>query len=478
MTNEFDSIFSEVMESTTKPSIQTSNADDMADLDELISMAADEQNKHFYPHLPPDLPTNPDEILLPGEDDDDETPTSPISKAVTLFTPELNNSADSSIGTSRSFIFILELLMIIEINEDASWVLTIIFSLELEPVGEKKDPEKIKCLLQHNLDLQKPLEKLIKDLKLRLVHLKTKKLLINAEIDEEHDRQFSKVRDVQNGETLSSFQKPYFFDRINNLSPYNDPEIDFPRDKMMFCEDFVMSQMDFELGPRQEQMLKNLIRHEVEAKLKDEVNESLMNDERRWWDRLMNRFSKGEHDFEEVESEVAKIKAKSMKKLKSTLQEVKQKGDAVIAENVDVDWELIACKLNTLSYQCNVRMASKRITHLTSRDKIQYGANGVHPFQAYLHWDRKLHPDLRKTKITAKEIQEINEMREKDMSWIDIAKQLSKPDARVTTMTVFKAFVGQTKKKGKRKKDKENAEAWFLSDFWLSSSVNIHVYFI
>jgi hypothetical protein len=337
--------------------------------------------------------------------------------------------------------------------------LTIIFSLELEPVGEKKDPEKIKCLLQHNLDLQKPLEKLIKDLKLRLVHLKTKKLLINAEIDEEHDRQFSKVRDVQNGETLSSFQKPYFFERINNLSPYNDPEIDFPRDKMMFCEDFVMSQMDFELGPRQEQMLKNLIRHEVEAKLKDEVNESLMNDERRWWDRLMNRFSKGEHDFEEVESEVAKIKAKSMKKLKSTLQEVKQKGDAVIAENVDVDWELIACKLNTLSYQCNVRMASKRITHLTSRDKIQYGANGVHPFQAYLHWDRKLHPDLRKTKITAKEIQEINEMREKDMSWIDIAKQLSKPDARVTTMTVFKAFVGQTKKKGKRKKDKENAEA-------------------
>jgi hypothetical protein len=120
MTNEFDSIFSEVMESTTKPSIQTSNADDIADLDELISMAADEQNKHFYPHLPPDLPTNPDEILLPGEDDDDETPTSPISKAVTLFTPELNNSADSSIGTSRSFIFILELLMIIEINEDAS----------------------------------------------------------------------------------------------------------------------------------------------------------------------------------------------------------------------------------------------------------------------------------------------------------------------------------------------------------------------
>jgi len=86
------------MESTTKPSIQTSNADDMADLDELISMAANEQDKHFYPDLPPDLPTNPDEILLPDEDDDDETPNSPTSKAVSLLTPEFNNSADSFIG--------------------------------------------------------------------------------------------------------------------------------------------------------------------------------------------------------------------------------------------------------------------------------------------------------------------------------------------------------------------------------------------
>ena len=131
MTNEFDSIFSEVMESTTKPSIQTSNADDMADLDELISMAANEQNKNFYPHLPPDLPTNPDEILLPDEDDDDETASSPTQRAVSLFRPEMNNSADSMIG-----IF------------DLSFHDSFNFSLELEHVGEKKDPEKIKSLLK------------------------------------------------------------------------------------------------------------------------------------------------------------------------------------------------------------------------------------------------------------------------------------------------------------------------------------------
>ena len=97
MTNEFDSIFSEIIESTTKPSIQTSNADELADLDELISMAANGENRQFYPDLP-DLPTNPDEILLPDEDDDDEAASSPIPTHSNIFVPEFNDSADSLIG--------------------------------------------------------------------------------------------------------------------------------------------------------------------------------------------------------------------------------------------------------------------------------------------------------------------------------------------------------------------------------------------
>ena len=304
--------------------------------------------------------------------------------------------------------------------------------------------------------LQKPLEKFVNDLKRRITYLKTKKLIIRAEIDEEHDRLHRRSRGIDNGETLSSFQKPYFFDRIQTASPYNDPDV--PNDslfleKMKFCEDFVMNQMDYEMSPRQEQMLKNLIRQEVEAKLKNEINESLMSDERRWWERLMSKFEKKESEKIElpvVESEADKIREQSKEKLKSKIDQMKEQGENIVGKKVEVDWMLIACKLNTLAFQCNVKMTSKRITHLTSRERLQYGANGVHPFQAYIHWDRKLHPDLRKKKLTAKEVKLIQQMREEEeLSWIEIAKKLSKPDARVTSMAVFKAFRLQEVKKEK-----------------------------
>ena len=419
---------------------------DMSEVDDVLSIRKHEQNAlgidfltmdlHFdVDHLvSPDMipiPSNPDEIPLPNEMT--TRPSSPMDDRSVPNTSFFH----APIPANRTVV-----------QMPSSFIRHPKASLPLP--SNQADDNDLEQFLSMNRQLQKLYSDQITQMRRRRVSIQSDMIKVRSRLDAYTRRKqltsSMRIRETNKqkpGQTLTYFQKPYFFDRKTRSSPYENYEVTQTQsDGTLLSFRNALNEKDELLFPfrpsnisegamnyKQDALFKRIVRKEIQFKLKMGLKESVVAQAEAALQTSRHQFTKGQIDVAEFTHSKQENVKTTKKRLASEITKISGLSDGELFHQITDDklnWTKIAGQIRSQSRSLNVKHKSRYtasdvavIGEETTRDDIQ-------PKVIELAWKNRLHPAIDQKKFTKHEITQITILREEyEKSWIDIAKALS-----------------------------------------------------